>query len=440
MTHKHLFFSVLFLLLVPAFAHPAAAAPKSESSGGDEESQKSKAPAPPGTHMVVIIAPEEYWKNLAQFSYKTLRSLIGESVVFAMPVFDDADDPPAEEYKAIYNKIYKKGVNAFKEQDYPEAIKQLQAAGTGFDGLIKKYGLSYTLRCRIVLSYLYLGAAQILDAQIDEAKVSFRMANSWFPNYPLPKAAFEEETPRNVFAQAIERPGRGTSSIVVNSSVSGHLFLNGLWVGEAPQNIENVSAGTHFLTWARLGYKPITLKLSVPENDKAVADFNPVPDPNKKQMDTFLSTLDEHLRQKVNVPPILADFAVRTRVENIIVFRATANETEVSWYNAKSGGWQKRVRRAAAVPGTLATQVENFLFIPTPVLDLKSETPDKNKCYADSDCGSGRCVAGTCQSTKPLLKEWWFWTAVGVGAVGLGAGAYFLFQMQNRPMLELTTP
>jgi hypothetical protein len=92
------------------------------------------------------------------------------------------------------------------------------------------------------------------------------------------------------------------------------------------------------------------------------------------------------------------------------------------------------VRRAASIPGTLATQIENFLFIPAPVLDLKSDLPGQNKCYANSDCGSGRCVAGTCQTSKPLLKEWWFWTAVSVGAVGLGAGAYFLFQMQNRPI------
>lgn len=433
---KHFFVVVSLMLAIPSALHAAPAEKPKESEGGEE----SKAPASPGTHMVIILAPEEYWKNLAQFSYKTLRSLIGESVVFAMPLFDDASDPPEAEYKAVYSKIYKKGVGAFKNQEYPDAIGKLQEAAAGFDELIKKYGLSYTLRRRIALSYMYLGAAQLMDAQIDEAKTSFRQANAWFTNYPLPKSAFEEETPRNVFAQAIERPGRGAGTIVVNASVPGQLFLNGLWVGEAPQNLENISAGTHFVTWARLGYKPVTIKVNVPENDKAVADFNPAPDPNKKQMDAFLSALDEHLRQKVNVPPILADFAVRARVENIIVFRATANETEISWYNAKAGAWQKRVRRAASVPGTLATQVENFLFIPAPVLDLKSEDFSRNKCFADSDCGSGRCVAGQCQSNKPLLKQWWFWTAVSVGAVGLGAGAYFLFQMQNRPMLEITTP
>lgn len=433
MIQKRFFFIILVWLIVL----PAVSIAAPSTAGGGEE---SKTPVSPGTHMLIILSPEEYWKNLAQFSYKTLHSMMGESVIFAIPMFDDASDPPAEEFNAVYSKSYKKGVKAFKEQEYPAAIKKLQEATSGFETLIQQYGLSYTLRRRIVLSYMYLGAAQLLDAQIEDATTSFRRANAWFSNYPLPKAAFEEETPRNVFKQSIERPGRGSSTIVVNASVPGQLFLNGLWVGEAPQNLENISAGTHFLTWARLGYKPITLKLNVPENDKAVADFNPVPDPNKKQIDTFLMKLDEHLRNKVNVPPILADFAVRIRVENIIVFRTTANETEISWYNAKSGGWQKRVRRAASVPGTFATQVENFLFVPSPVLDLKSEVPDRNKCYADSDCGSGRCVGGTCQTNKPLLKQWWFWTALGVGIVGIGTGAYFLFQMQNRPMLEITTP
>ncbi|PKN24159.1 MAG: hypothetical protein CVU65_12595 [Deltaproteobacteria bacterium HGW-Deltaproteobacteria-22] len=429
---------VCTLLPCPVFAQKS-----SDGEGGDDDSsqqQKAKPKVSPGTHMVIILSPEEYWKDLAKFSYKTLKSLIGQEAVFALQLTDDAADPPVDEYKAINGKAYKKGVKLFKEQEYPDAIKQLSAATKGFEALIIKYGLSYPLRRRVVLSYMYLGAAQMLDAQTEEAKASFRFANYWFPNYPLPKAAFEDETTRNLFNQAIERPGRGSSSIIINSSVPGHLYLNGMWVGAGPKNIDKISAGTHVLTWARLGYKPITVKLIVPENDKAVADFAPVPTADKKDIDTFLSGLDTHLRQKPNVPSTLADFAVKARVDNLIVFRTTANETEISWYNSKSGGWQKRVRRQAAVPGSIATQVETLLFEPSPVMDLGSDSADKNKCFADSDCVAGKCVAGTCQSTTPLLKQWWFWTALGVGVAALGTGTYFLIQMQNRPILEMSTP
>ncbi len=421
--------------------HGTAMAQKG-SDGGDEEGagQKPKPKVSPGSHMVIILAPEEYWKDLAKFSYKTLKSLMGQDAVFALQINDSAEDPPADEYKAINGKPYKKGVALFKEQEYPSAIKQLAAAATGFDALIAKYGLSYPLRRRVVLSYMYLGAAQMLDAQTEEAKTSFRLANNWFTNYPLPKAAFEDETTRNLFNEAIERPGRGSSSIIINSTVPGHLYLNGLWVGAAPKNIEKVSAGTHILTWARLGYKPITVKLVVPENDKAVADFTPVPTADKKDVDAFLAGLDAHLRQKPNVPSSLADFAVRMRVDNLIVFRTTANDSEISWFNSKSGGWQKRVRRQAAVPGSIATQIEGLLFQPTPVLDLGSAAADKNKCFSDSDCKDGRCVGGSCQSSAPLIKQWWFWTAVGVGVAALGTGTFFLIQMQNRPILEITSP
>jgi len=438
---------ILFSLLLPLFAlmnpSPTGAQKSSDGEGGDDESSGQSKPKPkvsPGTHLVIILSPEEYWKDLAKFSYKTLKSLIGQEAIFAIQMLDDAEDPPADEYKAINGKPYKKGVKLFKEQEYPDAIKQLQAAATGFDALITKYGLSYPLRRRIVLSYMYLGAAQMLDAQTEEAKTSFRLANYWFPNYPLPKAAFEDETTRNLFNQAIERPGRGSSSIIINSTVPGHLYLNGLWVGAGPKNIEKISAGTHILTWARIGYKPITVKLVVPENDKAVADFTPVPAANKKDMDTFLSGLDTHLRQKPNVPSALADFALKARTDNVIVFRVTANETEISWYNSKAGGWQKRVRRQAAVPGSIATQVESLLFQPTPALDLGSASADKNKCFSDSDCSNGKCVAGTCQGSAPLMKQWWFWTAVGVGVAALGSGTFFLIQMQNRPILEISTP
>lgn len=429
---------VCTLLPCPVFAQKS-----SDGEGGDDDSspqQKAKPKVSPGTHMVIILSPEEYWKDLAKFSYKTLKSLIGQEAVFALQLTDDAADPPVDEYKAINGKAYKKGVKLFKEQEYPDAIKQLSSATKGFEALIVKYGLSYPLRRRVVLSYMYLGAAQMLDAQTEEAKASFRFANYWFPNYPLPKAAFEDETTRNLFNQAIERPGRGSSSIIINSSVPGHLYLNGMWVGAGPKNIDKISAGTHVLTWARLGYKPITVKLIVPENDKAVADFAPVPTADKKDIDTFLTGLDTHLRQKPNVPSTLADFAVKARVDNLIVFRTTANETEISWYNSKSGGWQKRVRRQAAVPGSIATQVETLLFEPSPVMDLGSDSADKNKCFADSDCVAGKCVAGTCQSTTPLLKQWWFWTALGVGVAALGTGTYFLIQMQNRPILEMSTP
>jgi len=440
---KRIFLQSLFLILCCLCLPGTAVAQKgSDGDGGDDEGggQKPKPKVSPGSHMVIILAPDEYWKDLAKFSYKTLKSLMGQDATFAIQVHDGAEDPPVDDFKAINGKPYKKGVKLFKEQEYPSAIKQLQAAATGFDALIAKHGLSYPLRRRVVLSYMYLGAAQMLDAQTEEAKTSFRMANNWFTNYPLPKAAFEDETARNLFNQAIERPGRGSSSIIVNSSVPGHLYLNGLWVGAAPRNIEKVSAGTHILTWARVGYKPLTVKLVVPENDKSVADFTPVAAADKKDVDAFLTGLDTHLRQKPNVPSALADFAVRMRVDNVIVFRTTASETEISWFNSKSGGWQKRVRRQAAVPGSIATQVEGLLFQPSPVMDMGSASADKNKCFSDSDCGDGRCVGGICQSSAPLIKQWWFWAAVGVGVAALGTGTFFLVQMQNRPILEITSP
>jgi hypothetical protein len=36
--------------------------------------------------------------------------------------------------------------------------------------------------------------------------------------------------------------------------------------------------------------------------------------------------------------------------------------------------------------------------------------------------------ADSSEKVEPLYKEWWFWTAIGVGVAGLGAGGYFLLK------------
>ncbi len=413
---------------------------KEKAASSEEEGGQSREEAPPGTHMVVIVSPEEYWKNVAAFAYKTLKPIIGGDVVFAMQFPDDAEHPTPEEFRAVNSKIYRKGVTLFNEQEYPSAIKQLIRAAAGFEALINKYGLSYPLRRRIVLSYMYLGAAQLMDAQTDEATLSFRIANTWFTNYPLPKSAFEEETPRSFFTRSIERSARGSGTIIVSSAVMGHLYLNGVWVGVGPKTISKVRPGTHIVTWARLGYKPVSVKVVVPENDKGVADIKPEVRADKAGTDEFLEGLETHLRTKPNVPPALADLAIKYRVDNIIVFRATANDTEISWFNSKSGGWQKRVRRQNPVPGTLNPQVGELLFESSPVLDLVAVAATQGKCFSNSDCPGGNCLGGACVSASPFYKQWWFWTAVGVGAAALGTGTYFLIQMQNRPILEISTP
>jgi hypothetical protein len=43
----------------------------------------------------------------------------------------------------------------------------------------------------------------------------------------------------------------------------------------------------------------------------------------------------------------------------------------------------------------------------------------------------GQPSVSVSQKDDSLYKKWWFWTAIGAGAAGLGVGSYFLFKPED---------
>ncbi|MBU1241322.1 hypothetical protein KJ865_16535, partial [Myxococcota bacterium] len=125
---------------------------------------------------------------------------------------------------------------------------------------------------------------------------------------------------------------------------------------------------------------------------------------------------------------------------NVIFIRASANDTETSWYEDTNESWQKRVRRENAVPGSMETILWKKLMVPKPIFDLGDISSNVGRCFSERDCPGGECIGGRCVSTTPFYKTWWFWTAVGVGVSALGGGTYLLLKIKNRPAFEFSTP
>jgi PEGA domain len=393
-----------------------------------------------GTHMLLVICPEEYWKSVGDIAYRTAKKLINQGAQFGMPFLESNKNPPDDEFSAVFKSNYKKGTKLFKKQKIKKAKNLLLKAVEGFNNLKKKYGLSYKVRRRLALSYLYLGASQLLDAQIDQAKLSFRHANSIFPNYPLPKSAFSNQTAMQLYTSAIQRPGKGTGTLIISSTIPGFVFLNGNIVGVAPLTINKVDAGTHVVTFARMGYKPLMTSVIIPAHQKGVANFIPKKVSLFRKTKGKLKKIEASLRISKNIPKALNEISTKIRIPNVLLFRAGANDTEISWYNREINKWQKRVRRQNFVPGSVNDNVIGILFKPKPVIDLGVVVSTGGKCYSDADCPDGKCMNSNCIPTSPVYKRWWFWTAIGVGAAVLGTGTFLILQLQNRPAFDITSP
>ncbi|MBN2722593.1 MAG: PEGA domain-containing protein [Deltaproteobacteria bacterium] len=439
MLNKVIILSLSLLLLVaPEAVSKKKAKPKEPAPSAVKKKKKPRNSN--GTHMFIVITPDEYYKDLSKMALAVGLKLSSKNAILAMPYNESLTKPPKTEYTPIYKKKYKKGVKMFKKGKYSKAVKLLKDAVDGLSQFREKYGPSYKVKRRLALSYLYLGAAQLMDALTDDAKGSFRLGFSVFPGYPLPKSAFKVAATLEVFNKSIEPPGFGSGTVIANSDVKGFVYLDGNLVGVTPAIIENVPPGRHAVTFARYGYKPLFQEVTVKDQEKAVTEFKVAKSDNFKEISSQINTIDSQLLNKDGVPPELATMAKKMRVDNIVIFRANANDTEISWYNAKLNAWHKRVRRRNVVPGNLNKTVVNELFKIKPVIDLAKVSENDKKCYADRDCGEGSCVGGRCVLETPIYKKWWFWTAIGAGVAAAGGGTYMILKLKNRPEFEVTTP
>jgi tetratricopeptide (TPR) repeat protein len=392
-----------------------------------------------GTHLLMVTGPEEYWKSMGKIAIDASAKLIKDGAIISIPFVESQEEVPTAEFNKTFKKVYKKGVKYYKKGKYRRSIKTLKKAIKQFNNMVNKYGLTYMLRRRLALSHLYIGAGQLLDAQTKKAKGSFRFANAIYPGYPLPKSAFSNDSAKNAFVKSIEAPGFGTSTLIVNSTVSGFVFVDGNLVGISPLIVQNIHSGTHVVTWARIGYKPIFSQVTIEDEMKGVTSFSPILNTNKK-LGNQLKKINNSLRRGKDAQSEMANISTESRVDNILVFRSSATVTEISWYNGTTKGWQKRVRRQNVVPGNMMANIWKLLLTPKPILDLGVVSSTVSKCFTDTDCPSGTCVGGSCMSSEPFYKTWWFWTATIAGAALLGGGGYMLFQIQNRPVFEFSTP
>ncbi len=410
-------------------------------AAGFAKKGESKAPKPNGSHFLMVTGPEEYWKTLGNMAVTTAQRLVKDGAVITLPFIEPVKEPPLDVFNAAYKKKYRKGVKRYKKGKYKAAIPLLSDAIAQFTTMGETYGWTYNIRRNLALSYMYLGAAQLLEAMIDEARTSFRLANSVYPGYPLPKAAFSNKSTLEAYNKAIEIPGGGTGELIVNSSVQGFVFVDGHIVGVTPTTVSGLNPGTHGVVFARIGYKPVFLSIKLSEGGRGVADFSKVVKSREDLFKKYILPLDKDLRAAgKEVPARVKELSKRLRVKNTIIIRSSANDTELSWYEDTNGSWQKRVRRENAVPGNMETELWKKLMVPKPIMDIGSISSNVNRCFSDRDCPGGECLGGRCISTTPIYKTWWFWTAVGVGVSALGGGTYLLFKLKNRPSFEFSTP
>jgi tetratricopeptide (TPR) repeat protein len=385
---------------------------------------------------VVVVSQGKDWKLAAQVATGVTKKLNQKGMLPAVPFVK-----PVDRTDTVYQQFRLdgiKGIKAYKKGEFEQATRHFKKAIERLERLMIKYGPSLTLIRKNVRAYYYLGASRLAEADPDGAAEAFRVAATYDPAGTPSAKRFSPDVIR-AFARAKKKISANRGDLIIRTPEPARLFIDGHDRGIVPKTVKNLPLGRHFFVLHRLGYLRVTKFIDIENPEGNTWKVNVSADPQQSAMPKFLSSVERELRTKRMAGPWVAKLAKRLNTKQLIVCRASAEESEASWYNAEKKRYKKRVRRPDPVPGKPPVDdITEALLKRKPVFDLGKALV--SRCLTDADCSQGQCIAGKCVVSTPFYKKWWFWVAVGVGAAAAAATGALVATMPQKPIIRITNP
>lgn len=415
------------LLIATLWPAPSPNEALAKKSGSNKKKTKLK---------VVVIAKPNHWKTASEVATAVSKKFRSKGRLPAVPTVKKVDKT---------DKIYQsfrlegiKGIKAFKKMSFKKAIGHLKQAVDRLERLMAKYGPSLFLIRKMVNAQYYLGACHLGEGDAPAARRAFLVAASYDPNGSPQPNRFSPDVIK-AYQEALKARDSNISMVIIRANDSTRLFVDGHDYGSVPQTLKKIPMGRHFFLLYRMGYLRVAKFLDVDTPTGTTWKVNISPDPEQPNTPAFISAVDREMRTKRMAGPWIAKVAKRLGTEQVVVCRASVNDAEASWYDAKKKRFIKRVRRANPVPGKAASDdIADSLFTKKPVYDLGTQLVAK--CVSDADCPEGQCVSGKCIVSTPFYKKWWFWVAVGVSAAAAAAAGAVVGTMPEKPILRIGRP
>ncbi|MGE0791599.1 MAG: PEGA domain-containing protein [Sandaracinaceae bacterium] len=317
------------------------------------------------------------------------------------------------------------GRQAYLNLEFDQAIQQLSGAVDNFDAA----SAALEDPSDLGQALLFLGASHGFNGQRRDALNVFRRLHTQMPHIQPDPDTFPPDVV-NLYNQARPRDaGRPEGVVVIDSNPQGAIaYVDFLARGRTPLQVRELIGGEHVVRVTRPGATPFVESLTLRSRQAGTSDAYLV---DNQELEGLSEAIEQIATADVDAAsdgPI-AQVATMLQVDKIGVIRvsdAGSDEVhlELLLFDARTGRRLVRGEVSASTEvGVLEQTVQRSVgaafqaaLRPTQVGDgeripaiQEGENPIH---YEDQTTGP----------STPITEEWWFWTIIGVVAVGLIVG------------------
>ena len=331
-------------------------------------------------------------------------------------------------------KDFEEGKTLYNDLGIEEAIEKFKSALKTLENNIDKAS-DITLLSNVIF---YLGASYSLIDEDEQAESYFSTYISINPDSTPADQEFSDEVMSAFDDIRSDRKGAGAGSVKVQCSEDGALvFIDGKIAGMTPVILHGISDGKHYYRIHKNGFRDAGGSVSV-RGDKTVSiDETMTKNPSASDVEE----LEEAIRSEFGSLAMIRkaiDLANDNGLNNIFIVKASIGSDKKLKYEGYMIDCNKKEFKKSetvfAVPekgdaaSTAALRQFNKALVDDPyeykaVADLVMEEAEmlglSEKAPAEDNNKGDK-------EKKPVYKEWWLWTVVGVVVLaGVGVGTYF---------------
>ena len=326
---------------------------------------------------------------------------------------------------------FEEGKSLYSDLSVEEAIEKFKSALKNLEDNIEKVSdMSFVSEV-----IFYLGASYKLLDEDEQAESYFSTYISLNPNSTPDDPAFSDEVMSAFKDVKSGRKSVGRGSVKVQCNTDGALvFIDGKIAGMTPVTLRGISGGKHYYRIHKNGFRSAGGSLSVREGKTASISETLTKNPSASAVEELEDSMKSEFGSATMVRKA-TELAKDSGVDNVFIVKASLGADERLKYQGYMIDCDKKeFKKSEAVfdlpeKGAAADSVSlkqfNKTLIDDPyefksITDLLMEEADllglSEKPAADN---SGE------KEKKPVYKEWWLWTVVGVVvAAGAGVGVY----------------
>jgi len=382
------------------------------------------------------LRPAAYFEHLAAVRWKSqeqVEVLASDALTMA------SEDPEQERHFAQALVAVKEGEAAYDNLEPDTAIDRLGQAVADFEKaplILARQPKSYRK------ALIYLAASHILNGDLVGGQEGFRRVLVVDPGAQLNKRVFPPGMVSMFDAARRDLVSDATSILsVVSSPEHARVYVGGVFRGVTPCDVDGLPLGQHLVGLRKAGYAPWAKVMTLRTGIDNSVNCRLEPAPDGRRLLSAVAEAAEELDEDQALPPELVSIAVGAGLDRILVGRLSQGDgalgLRLGLFDLPSGKPQRIYD--GMLPGEGAAFAKAVHVVVTFMLtgrdDVLQSHPNLVAMKTASSIDLHSDGFHEPEDATPLVKRWWFWTAIaaGVAAVATGVTLGVMFSEESQP-------